>query len=106
MTKGMLRMTLQYDTATMERTADQLMEEMYSAIYAKLCPDGERAQEHLFALIDPVVAREAIIGLAVRLICHSEPRTEGETLHEALCDVTLGYRKILLEEEELDDTVH
>jgi hypothetical protein len=101
----MLMMTVQ-DTATIERKADELMEEMHSAIYDKLCPNGDQAQEHLFALIDPIVAREAIIGLAIRLICHSEPRTEGETLHEALCDVTLGFRKVLVEEEEPDDTVH
>ena len=98
-------MTLQYDTATMEGKADQLMEEMYSAIYEKLCPNGDRVQEHLFALIDPVVAREAIIGLAIRLICHSELRTDGEMLHEACEDVVSGLRKVLLGEEQ-DDTVH
>ena len=98
-------MTLQYDTATIERKANELMEEMHSAIYAKLCPNNDRAQEHLFALIDPFVAREAIIGLAIRLICHSEPRTEGEMLHEACEDVVSGLRKILLGEEQ-DDTVH
>ena len=54
--------TEQYDTAAMERKADELMEEMHSAIYDKLCPNGDRVQGHLFVPIDPVVAWEAIIG--------------------------------------------
>jgi hypothetical protein len=87
------------DITKNEGKGDQLLEEMHSAIYAMLCPNNDRLQEHLSALIDPVVAREAIIGLAISWICHSEPRTEGEMLHEAVCDVTLGRRKILLGEE-------
>ncbi len=60
-----------YNAQTREGKSGQLAMDMFYAIFKKLCPNNDRAQEEVFDMPDLLVARQAVVGLTTLLLTYS-----------------------------------
>ena len=76
--------------------------DMFYAIFHKLCPDNDRAEEAVFDTPDMLVARKAVIGLTTLLLTYS--LDNGEDMTEAFENFVRDLRSMFLADGPDDDT--
>ena len=72
-----------YYLQTRQGKGDQLAMDMFYAIFDKLCPNNDRAQEEVFDMPDLLVARQAIVGLTTLLLTYSLDDEDMTELYES-----------------------
>ena len=89
---------------TPEEKSDQLMMEMFDAVFRNLCPDNDVAEEDLFHRTDPWIARHAVIGLTCLLLTYSVQH--GEDMTEVFEDFVQELRSFFLADGPDDFVAH